>query len=196
MFESSVEDFCDVSSADVVISTIHKAKGKEFDNVYMLIADNNYLNDDCLKRRYYVGMTRAKNRLSIHTNGDYFERLTADRHFANQSEYEMPEEIILQLTHKDVYLDFFKEKERKQEILALRSGDALLYKDSTLYDTLNNKPVVQLSQRMRKALSEWEERGYKVKSASVRFIVAWKPKDTPKEEPETAVLLADLLLSL
>lgn len=196
LFESSVEDFCDVSGEDVVISTIHKAKGKEFDNVYMLIADNNYLNDDCLKRRYYVGMTRAKNRLSIHTNGDYFEHLTADRHFTDQSEYAMPEEIILQLTHKDVYLDFFKEKERKQEILALRSGDALLYKDSTLYDTLNNKPVVQLSQRMRKALSEWEERGYKVKSASVRFIVAWKPKDAPKEEPETAVLLADLLLSL
>jgi hypothetical protein len=28
-----VEDFCDVSGADVVVSTIHKAKGREFDDV-------------------------------------------------------------------------------------------------------------------------------------------------------------------
>lgn len=41
-----------------------------------------------------------------------------------------------------------------------------------------------------------EERGYEVKSASVRFVVAWKPKDAPKEEAETAVLLPDLVLCL
>ena len=40
-----------------------------------------------------------------------------------------------------------------------------------------------------------ERKGYEVKSASVRFVVAWKPKEAPKDEPETAVLLADLLLS-
>jgi ATP-dependent DNA helicase RecQ len=49
---------------------------------------------------------------------------------------------------------------------------------------------------MQEKLSEWQERGYNIKSASVRFIVAWKPKDAPKEEKETAVLLADLVLSL
>ena len=49
---------------------------------------------------------------------------------------------------------------------------------------------------MQGTLSEWEQRGYKVKSASVRFVVAWKPKDAQKNEPETAVLLADLMLSL
>ena len=71
VFESSVEDFCDISGTDVVVSTIHKAKGREFDNVYMLISDN-YVKDASLMRRYYVGITRAKNRLFIHTNGDCF----------------------------------------------------------------------------------------------------------------------------
>ena len=51
-----------------------------------------------------------------------------------------------------------------------------------------------MSQNMQKTLSEWKERGYEVKSASVRFIVAWKPKDAPKDEPETAVLLPDLFV--
>ena len=63
IFESSIEDFCDISDADVVVSTIHKAKGREFDDVYMLVS-NKYPDNDELRRRYYVGMTRAKNRRS------------------------------------------------------------------------------------------------------------------------------------
>lgn len=193
VFESSVEDFCDVSGTDVVVSTIHKAKGREFDDVYMLISDS-YVKDAYLMRRYYVGITRAKNRLFVHTNGDCFNRLSADRYIVDQRQYNMPEEIVLQLSHKDVYLGFFKE--RKHEVLALRGGDSLTYSDFFLYSSLTNKPVAKLSLKMQDTLSEWEERGYKVKSASVRFVVAWKPKDAQKNEPETAVLLADLMLSL
>ena len=193
VFESSVEDFCDVSGADVVVSTIHKAKGREFDDVYMLVSDS-YSKDSHLMRRYYVGITRAKNRLFVHTNGDCFNRLSADRYFIDPQQYAMPEEIVLQLSHKDVYLRFFKK--RKQEVLALRSGDSLNYKDFILYSSLTNKPVAKLSLEMQNTLSKWEERGYKVKEASVRFVVAWKPKDAPKNEPETAVLLADLMLSI
>ena len=49
---------------------------------------------------------------------------------------------------------------------------------------------------MQKTLVEWQEKGYHVKSASVRFIVAWKPKEAPENESEAAVLLANLVLSL
>ena len=193
VFESSVEDFCDISGADVVVSTIHKAKGREFDNVYMLISDL-YVKDAQLMRRYYVGITRAKHNLSIHTNGDCFNNLNADRYMIDQHQYDMPEEVILQLSHKDVNLGFFKD--RKKEVLALRGGDSLTYGDYFLYSQLTDRPIAKLSSKMQKTLSEWEVRGYNVKSASVRFVVAWKPKDAPKSEPETAVLLADLVLSL
>jgi len=193
VFESSVEDFCDVSGADVVVSTIHKAKGREFDNVYMLISDR-YRNDDHLMRRYYVGMTRAKNKLFIHTDGNCFDNLNADSYTVDRRHYRLPEEIILQLSHKDVNLGFFKN--RKHDILSLKGGDSLLFNNSMLYDSINNKPVAELSVKMQTTLSEWQERGYKVKSASVRFVVAWKSKDAPKEEKESAVLLADLVLAL
>ena len=191
VYESSVEDFCDVAKAKVVVSTIHKAKGKEFEDVYMLITDN-LQKDDAVMRRYYVGMTRAKNRLFIHTNSDCFRHLPADRYVVDSTPYAMPEEIVLQLSHRDVYLEFFKK--RKQQILALRSGDALVYKDAILYDTSTQNEVAKLSMNMQQALATWQGKGYEVKSASVRFIVAWKPKDAPKEEAETAVLLADLRL--
>ena len=192
VFESSMEDFCDVSGADVVVSTIHKAKGREFDDVYMLVSDG-FPKDVHQMRRYYVGITRAKKRLFVHTNGDCFANLKADQYLVDSREYAMPGEIVLQLSHKDVFLGFFKEL--KREVLSLKGGDTLFYKDYTLYNQAQ-KPVARLSQNMQKKLAEWRERGYEVKSASVRFVVAWKPKDAPKEEAETAVLLPDLVLCL
>lgn len=189
IFESSVEDFCDTTGSNVVVSTIHKAKGREFDDVYMLIADN-YQKDASLMRCYYVGMTRAKHRLFIHTNGNCFENMG---YTIDKKEYTMPEEIVLQLTHKDVFLDYFKE--RKKEVLSLMSGDPLSYSDNTLY-TGNDKPIAKLSTNMQTILKNWIAKGYKVQSSSVRFIVAWKPKDAPKSEPDIAVVLADLHLSL
>lgn len=191
VFESSIEDFSDCSGADVIVSTIHKAKGREFDDVYMLIADG-YIRDDQLMRRYYVGMTRAKKRLFIHTNSSVFDRIKTDKHIVNHHQYEMPEEIVLQLTHRDVKLSFFKS--RKKEILALRGSSVLTYADYCLHDVVTGYPIAMLSNRMQQTLAEWQARGYQVQSAKVRFIVAWKPKDAPKEEKETAVVLADLEL--
>lgn len=192
VFESSVEDFCDVTGADVVVSTIHKAKGREFDDVYMLVADN-YSKDASLMRRYYVGMTRARNRLFIHTNSDCFRIQGVDRYVVDSKVYSLPEEVVLQLSHRDVNLGFFKGC--KSEVLALRGGDALDYRDSYLYNVSTHKVVAKLSSHMQSLLVGWEEKGYKVKSASVRFVVSWKAKDASKDESETAVLLADLFLS-
>ena len=193
IYESSVEDFCDISDADVVVSTIHKAKGREFDDVYMLLSDY-YSKDDNLIRRFYVGMTRAKNRLFIHTNGKLFNNTNIDKFTIDSKTYSMPEEVVLQLSHKDVYLGFFKE--RKKEILSLRSGDPLNYKDTIFYNTTTNTPIAKLSKNMQVVIEDWHNKGYNIKSASVRFVVAWKPKDAPKEETETAVVLIDVMLNL
>ena len=193
IYESSVEDFCDISDADIVVSTIHKAKGREFDDVYMLLSDY-YSKDDNLIRRFYVGMTRAKNRLFIHTNGKLFNNTNIDKFTIDSNTYSMPEEVVLQLSHKDVYLGFFKE--RKKEILSLRSGDPLNYKNTIFYNTTTNTPIAKLSKNMQVVIEDWHNKGYNIKSASVRFVVAWKPKDAPKEETETAVVLIDVMLNL
>lgn len=191
VFESSAEDFCDFSDSNVIVSTIHKAKGKEFDDVYMLICDH-YAVDDALMRRFYVGMTRAKKRLFIHTNCHYFERLGADKYVIDQQMYPLPDEVVLQLSHRDVNLGFFKS--RKREVLNLRSGDELKCDGVTFCDK-ENRPIAMMSSRMQTTMSQWKDKGYNIKSSSVRFIVAWKPKDAPKEERESAVLLPDIVLS-
>jgi len=191
VFESSVEDFCDLSGADVVVSTIHKSKGREFDDVYMLVTQPSHITDDEL-HRYYVGMTRAKQRLFIHTNSSIFDKLPADLQIVDSHQYEMPDEIALQLSHKDVNLGFFKT--RKNEVLALRAGEQLRYDNNCLFSQNTNMPVAQLSQKMQTELVSWSEKKYQVSNASIRFIVAWRPKDAPRDEKEHAVLLVDLVL--
>lgn len=190
VFDSSIEDFSDFTGSDVVVSTIHKSKGHEYDDVYMLIS-NGYSVNDQLLRRYYVGMTRAKKRLFIHTNSNIFNHIKADYYLQDTHMYEMPEDIVIQMSHKDVNLGFFKNK--KQKVLALFSGASLKYSNFYLYDE-NDNAVGMLSQKMQQSLSEWKNRGYEVQGAKVRFIVAWKPKEAPKDEKETAVLLTDLYL--
>lgn len=199
VFESSVEDFCDVSKADVVVSTIHKAKGREFDNVYLLVAGA-YHADQSLLHRYYVAITRAKRRLYVHTNGNCFDCITADKHTIDTNTHDMPDEVVLQLSHKDVFLGYFKNL--KPAVLALRSGDELHFERNILFrsekdnTSLLCQPVAKLSKNMAETLAHWAEKGYEVQGAKVRFVVAWRPKDAPKDEKDTAIVLADLRLMM
>ncbi len=173
-----MEDFCEFLSSEVVVSaTIHKAKGREFDDVYMLLTDN-YTKNAELKRRYYVGITRAKNRLFIHTNGHCFDRLTADRHNRDDRSYTMPEEIVLQLSHRDVYLEFSRESNAKcwHCRAVIRCNTAI----SRSIPRKRTSPWPNSQPGCKKTLTDWFAKGYRVKSATVSFIVAWKPKGSPE----------------
>ncbi|MQN19363.1 UvrD-helicase domain-containing protein, partial [Segatella copri] len=191
VFESSVEDFCDISKSDIVVSTIHKAKGHEFDHVLMLITHPEHPTDDIL-RRYYVGMTRAKRTLAIHTNGNLFDSLKSAQHLYDAQAYDEPNKIVLQLSHKDVNLGF--SKPHKDAILSLRSGMPLTYHDHCLCLPSTGRDIAQLSIKMKEKLGKWELKGYKVTAARIRFIVAWKSKDAPRDEKESAIVLADLVM--
>jgi ATP-dependent DNA helicase RecQ len=191
VFESSVEDFCDISKSDIVVSTIHKAKGHEFDHVLMLLTHPEHPTDDIL-RRYYVGMTRAKRTLAIHTNGNLFDSLKSAQHLYDAQAYDEPNEIVLQLSHKDINLGF--SKPHKDAILSLRSGMPLTYHDHCLCLPSTGRDIAQLSIKMKEKLGKWELKGYKVTAARIRFIVAWKSKDAPRDEKESAIVLADLVM--
>ena len=191
VFESSVEDFCNISKSDIVVSTIHKAKGHEFDHVLMLITHPEHPTDDIL-RRYYVGMTRAKQTLTIHTNGNLFDTLHTAQHLYDAQVYDEPNEIVLQLSHKDVNLGF--SKSHKDTILSLRSGMSLTYHDHCLCLPSTSRDIAQLSIKMNEKIGKWELKGYKVTTAKIRFIVAWKSKEAPKDEKESAIVLADLVM--
>ncbi len=189
VFESEMEDFCGESAKTVFVSTIHKSKGREFDTVYLLL-DGVKTNGDEDIRKLYVGMTRAKKQLFIHCNTGLFEQYDyrlVDFRLDNML-YPAPDELTLQLTHRDVFLDFFKDK--KKQILMQRAGQPLTYKNGYLKTALG-EDVAYLSKQKRAELKDWDEKGYHVQSAKINYILAWKGKD---DDEETAVLLAELIL--
>ena len=190
-FESNLEDFCGDTRQTVLVSTIHKSKGREFDSVYMLL-DGEQANTEERIRKLYVGMTRAKQNLYIHCNTGIFDSMKSDfvDYQYDSNNYPTPKEITLQLTHRDVYLDFFKGK--KKLILQCRSGMPLFYDDGFLRLSTGER-VVCLSKQKRDELQDWAGKGYQVQSAKVNFIVAWKGKD---DSEETAVLLPELVLKV
>ncbi len=189
-FESSVEDFCRQRSNEVVVSTIHKAKGLEFDTVYLYVAEGRQLTDD-VRRQLYVGLTRAKSRLFIHCSDSRFSGLGVGAYGFDGNSYPMPNEIAVRLTHKDVFLNFFKG--RKYDILALRSGDKLFFQNESLFNE-SGVEVAKISHKFQGELAQWAAKGYAVTKAYVRYVVAWRQSDWPDSEPDVAVLLAELNL--
>lgn len=191
--ESQFEDFYSDDRETVFVSTIHKSKGREFDSVYLML-DHASPQNDADRRKLYVGMTRAKENLFIHCNTDLFDRYEIPdvEKEIDEKQYPEPEEITLQLTHKDVVLDYFKS--RKDLIAGLHSGKKLLLKECYLYAETGGRtvPVAKLSKACVEKLEHLAQKGYAPTSAEVRFVVAWKGKDEPEDAEETAVLLADI----
>lgn len=188
-FESRLEDFCGGGKGTVFVSTIHKAKGREFDTVYMLLRDEAAADDDA-RRKLYVGITRARNRLYIHCNTGLFGecRTPGARFLQDDTPYPEPPELTLHLSHKDVWLDF--SKDRKKDIFRLRSGSPLAYEDGDLVSATGVR-VARLSKAALAEIRKREARGYAVREAHVGFIVAWKAKDATEE---SAILLPVLTL--
>ena len=188
--ESQFEDFYTDDREMVFVSTIHKSKGREFESVWLLL-NHTVLRSDADRRRLYVGMTRAKDRLYIHCNNDIFDgyRITDVEQVMDETQYPEPKEITLQLTHKDVVLDFFKDK--KELIFKLHSGMELSVKDGFLYTELKGHTVrvAKFSKSRMEELDKLFAKGYLPCGGEVRFVVAWKGENDPEE---TAVLLPSL----
>ncbi len=107
--ESSYEDLIDHDSETVYVSTMHKSKGREFSNVFLTLPDFDISSDEN-KRLLYVAMTRAKDNLTIHYNGNYFHGYIAENldQFQDNTHYDVPDLISLQLSHRDINLGYFK----------------------------------------------------------------------------------------
>ena len=190
--ESKLEDFYHTENGTVFVSTIHKSKGREFDSVYMLL-DNIRAENDEERRKIYVGLTRAKSRLHIHYNNGIFDEFdtAGSEKITDENKYGSPDEIILQLSHKDVFLGYFKDK--KDFILKLRSGMKMLVTQSGMNIVIKDgqREVLRFSKAFKGQLSDLAARGYTPYKGEIRFITAWTDKD---DNTECAVVLPDIYL--
>lgn len=189
LFESNIEDFLRIDSEFVYVSTIHKAKGKEFENVFLLLRNFTPATDE-EKRQLYVAITRAKTNLSIHCNGDYLKPFSSEglAYAEDVEAYPEPQQIALFLTHRDVQLGYFEYVQHR--IRNLFSGDSL----QVLENGLGNEEgefVCKYSQKFMDFLAERQEKGFRIADAKVNFVVYWKNEAKDKE---SKIILPQLLL--
>lgn len=185
--ESKLEDFFNENGETIFVSTIHKAKGKEFDNVFLMLENFNPATDES-KRQLYVAMTRAKQNLTVHLNSNFLDNLSAENldRVDDGEIYLPPNEIAMQLTLKDIWLDYFINKQHL--VSQFTSGDALTLNGD---ECLNSKgqSVLKFSQQFVRQIESIKERNYELKTAKVNFIVYWLKEG---EEKEVKIILPEI----
>jgi len=178
------DDFFESSTSKIIISTIHKSKGKEFDNVIIMDESNKYnetLNYKLI-RKYYVAMTRAKKGLFIYTNHDYFYNKFIEKNFDfyqyDNNFYSEPEEIIIELGLKDIHLgeSFFYQEELKKAYLSNQplslKNDIFVYKS----------PVTKLSKEGIKKIGNRLNQGYRIKNIGLANLVYYNTENYKTNE--------------
>ena len=165
---------------------------REFDNVYMMLSDIKMIADNAGKRLVYVGMTRAKSKLFIHADEYICKELNiAENIQTDERKYPEPDELHLQMTHRDVVLDFFEGK--KRILFELRSGQKLHISEDYLTADIGGTTyaVAKFSKKFREELQKYSLKKYMPVSAKVQFIAAWSNDRHPEPLP---VVLADIVL--
>ena len=177
--ESKLEDFIKGNGETILVSTIHKAKGKEFDNVILML-DNINPDTDEVRRLLYVAMTRARQCLTIHLNRNYLDDLKAENlvRIEDREIYGPPGHLIVQMTHEDVNLGYFEFIQSK--LSTMMSGE---YLTRTIegFKNSNGDLVVKFSKKFIEFITVQENKGYELKKGKVNFILYWKKPDNCKE---------------
>ncbi|WP_291143150.1 RecQ family ATP-dependent DNA helicase [Flavobacterium sp. UBA7680] len=177
--ESKLEDFYNENGETIFVSTIHKAKGKEFDNVFLLLENFN-LDTDEGKRKVYVAITRAKHNLNIHLNADYLNHLTVENleQIKDFEVYTTPNKIAIHATFKDIWLDYFIS--RQDLVSRLTCGEMLPVEG---YVCLNSsgQSVLKFSKQFIEKIEIMKSRHYELKSVNVNFILYWHKEETSQD---------------
>ncbi|MFK7693052.1 3'-5' exonuclease [Paenibacillus sp. HJGM_3] len=185
--ESSLEDFFRANTETILVSTIHKAKGREFDHVFLMLDQFNVGTEEAL-RQLYVAMTRAKRNLTIHYNGRYLDFIRTD-HLQTVDEDQAclpPAQLAVQLTYRDVWLDFFLSCQPL--ISQLNSGDVLTV-DGDCCRNAKGQAVVRFSKQLLNKIEALKKKRYEPTLAKIRYIVFWQKENV---DYEVRVVLPEL----
>lgn len=185
--ESKLEDFFNENGEAIFVSTIHKAKGKEFDNVFLMLEKLNPATDE-EKRLLYVAMTRAKRNLTIHLSSNFLDNITTENleRVEDREIYLPPNELVMHLTYKDVWLDYFLNKQHL--VSQLVSGDKLTVNGDECLNA-QGQSVLKFSMHFVRQIESMKERNYKLKGAKVNFILYWQKEGT---EQEVKIIIPEL----
>lgn len=175
--ESHLEDFYQRDTETIFVSTIHKAKGREFDNLFLMLDSLENTTTEQKKRELYVAITRAKQNLTIHLNSGHFDHIqVTNLHRTEITEQNSrADQLSMHLTHKDVQLNhFYNVQPRVANLLA---GDNLQYRGEEYLES-SGYPVIKFSMQFMEKITSLKAKNFRLKEAMVNYVVWWRKEGT------------------
>lgn len=179
--EISLSSFFDEEK--LIVANLHKVKGMQFDNVYLLYDNNIQIKYEDI-RAIYVGMTRAKNYLSIHTNNEIFKNIHIKdiEYKEEKNEYPIPNTLEIICTLKDVNLGSYDSL--NFDLTQILPGTPIiLHDDKFLLYKQHNKlhKVGTLSTSCTKQIQELKKENYQIVKSCVDNLIYWYDRENRKE---------------
>ena len=126
--------------------------------------------------------------MNIHYNGNYLDNITAENleRVEDRQIHLPPNEIAMQLSFKDIWLDYFIT--RQHLISQLTSGESLAISGDEC-TTAKGQSVLKFSKQFLNMIEIQKQKGYNLKQVKVNFIVYWKKENT---EHEVKIILPEV----
>lgn len=201
--KSAFRDFLEIidfdefenTKGDVIISTMHKVKGKEFACVHLCFGNDKIISE-YEKRLLYVAITRAKNELFIYSNNEIF--LKYKSHFTKITKFQdnpyTPKNITLMMGLGDAYLSNQTTDENIKK-LNLQAGTVVSVNKCKVYK--NSYDVAVFSRNFKDEIQKFIAKGYKLNpKAKIKYIVIWHGKDKNGKDKEFKIALCEIKMSL
>ena len=133
-------------------------------------------------------MTRAKQNLTIHLNGNYLDKFKTEslERVDSNDTFEPPNSLALHLSHKDLNLGYFEFIQKRVD--ALTCGDSISISEEGCKNE-KGELILKFSKKFLDKLAEIKTNGFELKEAKVNFIVHWKGED---KEKEVKIILPEL----
>lgn len=155
----------------ILVSTMHKAKGKEFDQVWLYL-DKCHLRSQADLRVIYVALTRARHALHIHTCHDWFDgQADSAQMQIYQQAFATPNELVFQLSLRDIQLGHAKDQQKP--LLKAQAGRALGIIGEALFEEPISGARIRGSAALKARWQKLIQQGFWPKSAHIGFIVVW-----------------------
>lgn len=181
-FEVNINDIKETDTK-ILVSTIHKAKGKEFDEVHVVLQKKHGMNiPDYFFRLYYVALSRAKSKLYVHTfPKDVFTQ--GEEEYTNTISRISKRILIMQL--EDCYLSFLARNSYSKAYVTrtrIQAGDVVSIiptPDLKGFNIVHGKTTIgKTSALFTQKLNNSLKKGYCLSEIHIEYVAKWYSQDT------------------
>lgn len=176
------------NNSKIVVATIHRAKGKEFDEVHVVLQNHHHQDSlDYFYRLYYVALSRAKSLLHIHTFPTqpfkHLENSDISVDHNAKTNFGILKRRILIMQLEDVYLSFLSRNKNSQDYVSntkIVAGEpVLITQDQKGFKITHNNTVIgRTSKKFTDQLHRSISKGYMIDKSEIEYIAKWLCTET------------------